>query len=92
VLPSATPQTNSSSQVKVARVGARAIYPDFIGFNEDVLLVNQGDPWSDVALREAFASLRPDTFRYAGGSQGNYRNWREGKCDTAIDYASILVP
>jgi hypothetical protein len=76
----------------VTRVWERELPPDFVGFNEDANLVTKGDPWNDAALTEAFASLRPGTLRYAGGSQGNYWNWREGRCDTAIDYRRVLVP
>lgn len=78
--------------VSVGRVWERELPPDFIGVNEDAHLVTKGDPWSDTALTDAFASLRPGTLRYGGGSQGNYWNWREGRCDTAIDYRRVLVP
>lgn len=90
--PTTGPTPTPAPAVTVSKVWTRSIYPDFVGLNEDAHLVVKGNPWSDNNFKNAYVSLNAGNFRYGGGSQGNYWDWKEGKCDSAINYNNILVP
>ena len=55
---------------------------DFFGVNAN--LVSMDKHWVNDSLHQAMTNLGSTTFRYPGGTIGNYWDWDEGKIDDTV--------